>query len=156
MNTKKIILMSQLAMYEKKYGKKDFKKANYFKTDYVYIRNMWLRLFVIIGIFIVLAMYLFYKLELEGLGGVITFLSEDYAKILICGIIVVLVYTVYGTIAYGHEYNQSKSRLESYARLLNKVNKLENVQKKENVENIVKTDATENIRNNVNKRQGNN
>ncbi len=122
MDTRKIVLMSQLALYEKKHGKDDMKKACFYKHDYVYTKNMWTRFYAILGGVIFLFIYCSIIFATSGLNYTIEFISDNYKNFIYFLIAIFIFYTIIGKIMYNKEYNRSIKRLESYARLLNKIN----------------------------------
>lgn len=124
MNIKKIVLMSQLTLYEKKYGKGDIKNSNYYKSDFVYLRNMWTRTFALIGACLLVILYYMNMTSQVGIEGTILYLKDNYMKTIYFIIGVIVLYTFIGSFMYGREYRDSKRRVESYSRLLGKINKI--------------------------------
>ncbi len=112
MNTRKIILMTQLALYERKYGKKDLEKSNFYKQDYIYLRSMWTRLFAVLGAVILIFIYCFLRIGSLGLEETVTFIKNNYKNFAYFIIFVFLVYTVIGKIIYSKEFNRSEKRKE--------------------------------------------
>lgn len=121
-NREKIILMTKLAVYDKHLGKHDKKLAKYFRHDYIYIRNMWTRFYVLIGVFVLLLLYWLHKIYTVG----IDFLLVDINKHLtVTGIIlvsVVVFYTAIGTIRGTSEYERARKRLSKYYDYLERLN----------------------------------
>ncbi len=121
MNTRKIVLMSQLAIYEKKYGKGDFEKSNYYKEDYIYLKNMWTRVFAMLGGIILITIFCLLMLGTVGLDKTINYILDNHKLFAYFIVAIFIFYTVLGRIIYSKEYVRSQKRLESYARLLNKI-----------------------------------
>lgn len=119
----KIIIMSNLAVYEKRYARKDFVISNYFKNDFVYVRNAWTRFFVIIGATIL------YPLFFQSV-----FSFEDFTvtiangKLLLLFTIIyyalfIIVYTFISSYFAKQEYDEAIKRVESYEYLLSLLTK---------------------------------
>ncbi len=124
MNIKKVVLMSQLSLYEKKYGKDDIKKSNYYKSDFVYLKNMWTRGFALVGACILIVLYFINMSSQVGFEGMILYIKDNYMKMVYFLLGVIVFYTCLGSFMYGREYKESKRRVESYSRLLGKINKI--------------------------------
>ncbi len=131
MDTRKIILMSQLALYEKKYGKDDLKKTTFYRHDYVYLKSMWARFYAVLAGIILITIYCVILLSTIGLNDTIEYIQANYKNFAYFLIGIFLLYTVIGKVVYSKEYEKSTRRLESYARLLRKLDY--DKQKKENV-----------------------
>lgn len=116
-----VILMSKLAIYDSELGVKDRKKLIYFRHDYIYRQNMWMRFFVICGCLVLFGIDLLRKFLSEG----IDLISFDYRsegiKLLVFMVIVLAAYSFAGTIKYTLEYEQASARNEAYLRLLAKL-----------------------------------
>ncbi len=124
MNIKKIVLMSQLSLYEKKYGKDDIKKSNFYKSDFVYLKNMWTRAFALVGACLLIILYYINMSSQIGFEGMILYIKDNYMKTVYFLLGVIVFYSVLGSFMYGRDYKESKRRVESYARLLGKINKI--------------------------------
>ncbi|MFV0520797.1 MAG: hypothetical protein ACK5LY_11110 [Lachnospirales bacterium] len=140
MNVKKIVLMSQLALYEKKYGKDDIKNSNYYRSDFVYLKNMWTRAFAILGAFLLMILYFLDMYAEIGLEEMVLYLRDNYMAIVYYLIGVIILYTIIGTFMYSSEYKNSKKRVESYSRLLDKINKITE-EEKNSMSNEERNDA---------------
>ena len=128
MNKERIIIMSKLAVYDKNYGEKDKAVSKFFRTDYVYRKNMWTRLYVLIGCAMIAALYALRLFVVEGYD----ILDFDYfgglANIGIFTLIMLVIYTLIGTKIYISEYNRSSRRLDNYLELIKLLNNMSDTQ----------------------------
>ena len=113
----KIILMSKIAVYEKRYLQKDQKITDYFVEDYVYINNFITRL----GISLIIIGFI-------GMGALKIVCKEIvYIKAYIGPWIGMLIlYTLISTITYGIRYKRASKRFSQYKKLIRELNKYEN------------------------------
>lgn len=122
MDSKKVIMMTKLATYDKKYAKKDKRINSYFQHDYVYVQNAWTRFFVLIGCVIVMGIWFLSKIVSNQIGEVL--LNYKYYgtrwSAFVLGIIVV--YTAVSYVLAYRRYEKSRKRLEAYNRALLKIN----------------------------------
>ena len=116
LNERKIRLMTQLAIYEKKDGKEDLKLAKYYKGDYARLQAWKTAVAITIGYILLLAVAAIYKLEYlidyEALG----------KKIIGIYVVVLAVYFISALLAYSLKYAASRKRLARYFRMLRKLN----------------------------------
>lgn len=123
-NPKKIILMTKLELYNKKYGEKDRKANEFFRHDYIYWSNFWARLCALIGCFIVLA---FYGLNLlfvdEADFFALDFVDQGYtiAKYIIITLFVV---TAYNSAVETKRYTKAQKRIKSQETLMKKIDRV--------------------------------
>ncbi len=121
---RKIILMTKLAIYDKKLGDSDRKLAKYFRHDYIYRKNMWTRFFVGIATVIIIGLYWAYKIFIDGTD----IFGIDYEaaifKSVVFALVVIVFYSIIGTIIATIEYQQAKLRLQRYFKVLNHLDKL--------------------------------
>ncbi len=75
LNEERIILMTQMASYEEKEGRKNIKIGNYFRSDYIAIQVLKSILSATIAFAIVFALFIFYDFE--------TFMQDIYKMDLI-------------------------------------------------------------------------
>jgi len=120
----KIILMTKLAVYEKKYIKEDRRRNGYYLEDYIYVKNFKTRLSVTLAFISFAALdtmkkvseNLIFPTSLEGFVGI-------YIKPYIMSWIIVLIgYTILSTIIYEKRYALSQKGLKRYNLLLKKLN----------------------------------
>jgi hypothetical protein len=122
LNERKIRLMTQLAIYEKKDGKEDLKLAKYYKWDYARFQAWKTAVAITIGYLLLLAIAAIYKLEYL----IDNAFTIDYTalgkKILGIYVIILAVYFVSAMLGYSLKYAASRKRLARYFRMLRKLN----------------------------------
>ncbi|MGN1146751.1 MAG: hypothetical protein ACI4R5_09900 [Acetatifactor sp.] len=129
LNEKRIILMTKMASYEEKEGKKNLKIGNYFRSDYIAIQVLKSVLCATIAFAIVFALFILYDFE--------TFMQDIYKMDLIGFARSVLIYygvtvVVYGSLSYiicSYRYAKAKKSLKCYYHNLKKLNAMYNTRK---------------------------
>ena len=122
LNERKIRLMTQLAIYEKKEGREDMKLARYYKGDYIRFQAWKTGVAVTIAYLLLVAVAVIYKLEylIENAFNI------DYEalgkKILGLYIIVLATYVIIAMVCYSLKYAASRKKLARYFRMLRKLN----------------------------------
>jgi len=114
----KILLMAKLAVYDKHNGKSDHRDDEFFRQDYIYANNMKTRLYAFFGCIIVT---IFYILHIASYHETDIFSINYFTEALRIGsffVIVLVGYTVIGTVLYTARYVQLQKRLEEYYSLL--------------------------------------
>ncbi len=121
LNNRKVRLMTQLAIYEKGEGKKDFKLAKYYKTDYARFNVLKTALAVTVAYVILCGMFALYKLQYI-LDNVLTI---DYLaigwKALGIYIGIMSFYLICTLLGYSIKYSLSRKKLVKYYRMLRKL-----------------------------------
>ena len=117
-NMRKVRLMTKLAIYEKKEGKEDIRLGNFFRRDYVRLKNLQNIVIVTIGYLLILGMIGAYRMEYLIKEAV----NLDYIGIgkLILGVyvIIITVYVMIALVGYGLYYDYSRKKLSKYFRML--------------------------------------
>ena len=127
MDQKKIIIMTKLAMYEKKHGRADQTTVEHFRRDYIYLKNMWTRLCVGFAGVLVLLVYWahqilvvqvdFYELEpMQVLQDTILFL-----------VVPMVVFSLIGMVKSTRDYTVASRRNKRYLALLYKLENLKKI-----------------------------
>ena len=122
LNERKIRLMTQLAIYEKKEGKEDVKLSKFYKSDYARFQAWKTGVAVTVAYLLLVAVAVIYKLEylIENAFNI------DYAllgkKILGLYIIVLATYVIVAMLGYSLKYAASRKKLARYFRMLRKLN----------------------------------
>lgn len=124
LNEEKVILMTRMAMYEKKQGRKDFKLSKYYRSDYVSLNMIntaiiatFLYMLIIGGI----AMINIEKLMAE----IVTMDILGIGKtILIWYIVFVVAYMLIAYIVYSVKYRRAKKDIKKYDDDLRKLYKI--------------------------------
>lgn len=124
---KEIILMTQLALHEKKYGKVDKKRNSYFKWDYIYINNWYTRVAVGIGIIILMGWMVFTDIYIDEIIPVFDVdLGEYLYQYILVFVLVIVVYTGFSTWVFNKKYEATQARLAEYDRLLRELDVYQN------------------------------
>ena len=125
MDTKRIILMTKLAIYDKTYGENDKRANDMFYRDYVYRRNFVFRFFALVGTLIPI----FLSVVIMILNEDMDFLGFDYIQFGINTAIIIAivmgVYTFIGTQIATEEYSKIKFRLKEYFSIIAELEKTE-------------------------------
>jgi len=113
--------MAKLALYDKNEGKDDWKDNVFYRQDYIYSNNMKTRFYVFFGCVILSA---FYFLHMAAFQDVDIF-SIDYRieaiRLLVFFAVVLVGYTIIGTVLYTARYVQKQKRIEKYFELLDEL-----------------------------------
>lgn len=128
LNEERVILMTQLAAYEKDEGKKSVKIGNYFRSDYIAIQVLKSVVSATVAFAIVFALFIFYDFE--------TFMQDLYKMDLIAFARNVLIWYGVTVVGYGiatyaicsYRYARAKKSLKCYYHNLKKLNSLYNEQ----------------------------
>ncbi len=118
----KIILMTKLALYEKKHGLADSHINHFFLSDYVYLKNSWTRFCVFLGCIILLAVDWMHKIlnlqtDIFGLD-----IKAELIDNLTFIAVVLAAYTIIGTQRAIVEYNAAQRRISQFLDLLSRLN----------------------------------
>lgn len=125
LNQDKIKLMTQLAIYEKNIGKEDFKKSDFFKTDYVSYHNFLNQISVTFALLCVFGIH-FAKTVSDHLANITEYNFVALGmKYLTIWAVIIGIFTVLSTIINRVEYSKAKKRLEQYEELLKKLDKIQ-------------------------------
>lgn len=128
LNEERIILMTKMASYEEKEGKKNVQIGNYFRSDYIAIQVLKSFVSATIAFCAVFALFIFYDFE--------TFLQDIYKidlitfakNVLIAYGVTVVVFSVITYAVYSYRYSRAKKSLKCYYNNLKKLNSLYNDQ----------------------------
>lgn len=132
MDEKKIILMSKLAIEEKKWIKEDKKITSYYPEDYIYINNFKTRALVMSMTGIIMVISIFFKLQAGG-GLPITAIDICVQYVIPYGCImlaITLVYSLFSKGVYRKRYNLAQERMNGYKRNLRELEAYEVSKKK--------------------------
>lgn len=120
---KKIALMTKLAVYDKNFAEEDLRNDQYFRHDYIYKRNMRNRIFVFLGCIIVILLSVLHKMVYEDFDIYAINYTVELTKIVIFFAVMLIAYTVVGTIIYTAEFHKSQKRLDRYFHLLGRLDR---------------------------------
>jgi hypothetical protein len=139
----KIRLMSKLAIYEKNYGTIDEKINGYYKSDYVYLQNWWARISAAIAGFIIVGMFLLYKIFIEK----VDIFDLDYKlygiRIGIFILILIVFYSFLSSYVYNKRYEESQKRIKNYLEMLKQLDEHKSLEQEE----VYKEDYGSNLSN---------
>jgi hypothetical protein len=124
---KKIRIMTNLAIYDKNYGEEDRKIISHYKRDYVYKKNLGIRIGVFLGSAVIIMLYYCYKLFVVGTDMFTVFNKAEAIKMGIAVVALLVVYTIIGTIINGERYSLAEERSLGYQRMLCKLNGKKNL-----------------------------
>lgn len=121
-NNRKVRLMTQLAIYERKEGKEDIELSKYYQSDYARFGVLRTAIAVTFSYVFLVMMVAFYKLEYL----IDNALTLDYKaigwKILGIYIGIMAFYLVFAMLGYSFKYRASHKKLGKYYRMLRKLN----------------------------------
>lgn len=123
----KIILMTKLAIYEKKYFHEDKRRDSYYLEDYIFMNNFKVRFNITIMIILLAGLDILKKMGDYFIfpESVMSFFKLYVSPYLIPWIIMIVLYTLISTIIYARRYALSQQRLAYYNRLLKQLDSYE-------------------------------
>ncbi|MCL2673901.1 MAG: hypothetical protein FWE92_01055 [Defluviitaleaceae bacterium] len=124
MNEERIIIMSKLAVYDKNFGEKDRLANRFFRTDYVYRKNMWTRFYVFIGCLFLVCVYALRVFIVDGQDIFAFDYRGELIRIGIYVLAVLVVYTLISTKIYISEFNRAQRRFGNYIKLIKLLNEI--------------------------------
>lgn len=123
-NKEKIKVMTKLAAYESREGKKNFKISSFYKSDYISWNVIKSFASATLAFLVCVGVYLIYDLEtlLEGIYSMdlLLFLKEILSKY----VIFVAIYLGFAYLYYSVEYQKIRLSLRGYYAKLNKLIKI--------------------------------
>ncbi|MCL2396666.1 MAG: hypothetical protein FWC93_01230 [Defluviitaleaceae bacterium] len=114
----KIITMSKMAVYDKRGFEKDARSSQYFRHDYIYKRNMYMRFFLGIGCLILAFFYVMYLLGVEDSDIFALDFGAEALRLLFFALLIMVAYSFIGTIIYTREFLKSQRRINAYFSLM--------------------------------------
>ena len=115
---KKIIVMTQLALYDKHHGKADRLVNEYFRHDYIYRKNLGNRRAVGSGAVVIMAIYWVRNIFIEGVDVFELYIRQHIIDAILFVLAVMAFYTVIGIIQGTREYFLVEQRLKYYEDLV--------------------------------------
>ncbi|MDD3570350.1 MAG: hypothetical protein PHY44_04545 [Lachnospiraceae bacterium] len=119
---KKVRIMTNLAIYDKNHGEEDRKITSHYRRDYVYKKNLRIRIGVFLGSAVLAMLYYGYKLFIAGTDIFTTFSKAEGIKIGTAVVILFVIYTIIGTVINRERYNLAEERCLQYEKMLSKLN----------------------------------
>lgn len=124
LNQEKVILMTKLASYEEKEGKKNADIGNYFRGDYVAIQVVKSLVCATLTFFLIFAMYIFYDFDKFMLEIYKIDLFSYVKNILIYYIFTVVVYCVITYVFSTWRYFRARKNVKLFSQNLKKLNSI--------------------------------
>jgi hypothetical protein len=123
LNKEKIRWMTKASIYEKREGKTDLRRNEYFLGDYVrghLLRNL---IGITISYILIVGIYMLYKMEDIFTMAANLQIGVLLKEMLLVYLIFVIIYTGIGIILYTWRYQMSRKRLKKYYRMLRLIDK---------------------------------
>lgn len=129
LNEERIILMTQMASYEKGEGRKNVKIGNYFRSDYLAIQLLKSVVTATVAYAVVFALYVFYDFEQFMVDLYKIDLFAFAQNVLTYYAVVVVGYAILTYVICSWRYAKAKKSLKCYYHNLKKLNTLYNGKK---------------------------
>ena len=123
----KIILMSKLATYEKRFMRRDKRITNYYVEDYIYINNFITRL----GISLITLLFIgvgAFKIVITDIifPQTISQFIDVYIKAYIGPwLIIIVIYTIISSLVYGVRHKNASKRMNTYKKMIKQLKEYE-------------------------------
>ena len=117
----KIITMTKLAIYDKEGAEQDLNADRFFRHDFIYRRNMWLRLYVVVGSLIVIGFRILHMVAVDQVDLFSLNFQEELINAALFILILQVAYSIIGTVQYTVEYEKSQKRMRAYFALMDKL-----------------------------------
>lgn len=124
LNEDRIKLMTKMAAYEEKEGKRDIPICKYFRIDYVSLNIVKTAISTTIAFVLMVGMWLLYRADyfMENISKIdLVALGEEILKYYL---IVMLIYIIIAYIVYMIKYNSAKRGVKRYYAQLKRISKL--------------------------------
>ena len=121
LNEDRIELMTKMAAYESRQGKKDLTVNEFFRGDYISFQVFKSALYATIGFGLVIVMYILYDLE----GFLTDFYKMDIAEfvkdIAMKYAVVLVIYLLISYFVYAYRFSRAKKHMKKYLAQLNEL-----------------------------------
>ena len=121
LDNRKIRLMTQLALYEKKVGKEDIKLSKFYRTDYVRLQVLKTGVMVTIGYLLLLALLVIYQSEYLIANAVDLDYKSIGLKVLGVYLVILTAFVISTLLGFSIKYRYSRKKLSKYFRMLKKL-----------------------------------
>jgi len=121
LDPQKVITMTKLAIYDKEGAEEDLNIDRFFRHDYIYRQNMWIRLYLLIGCLVVIGLRVLHMLAVDQADLFALDFRAELIKAAVFILIVLVGYTIIGTIQYTVVYERSQRRMREYFALLDEL-----------------------------------
>ena len=122
---KKIRMMTQAAIYEKRYYRRDAFVQRYYKSDYIGMERLKSKIWLTIFYGISLVAYMFDQVYNQA----VDLLHYDYQGFVIKAVLIYLalgvVISIITSSVYGPRYDKANRRIDAYYRQIDKINTME-------------------------------
>lgn len=118
---RKVRLMTQLALYEKKEGKEDIKLSKFYRTDYVRLQVLKTGVMVTIAYFLILVMIVIYQSEYLIANAVALDYKGIGLKVLGVYLVLLTIFLISTLLGFSIKYRYSRKKLSVYFRRLKKL-----------------------------------
>ena len=122
-NLNKVRWMTRASIYEKRDGVSDFKRNEYFASDYVRTHILINALCVTVAYILLVGVYAVYKMEELLTMAAELRLDVFLREVVLLYVIVIVIYTAFGVLYYSWQYHAGKKRLRRYYRILRLIEK---------------------------------
>jgi len=123
-NKNKIILMSKMAVYDKRHREADRAIFSYFRRDYIYRKNTWTRLSVAMGSMVLLGLYWLHRIFIYGVDIQELDIQQSVIDSVLFLVAVMAFYTLVGTIQGTHQYHKVQKRVERYLAMMQRLGRM--------------------------------
>ena len=130
LNEERIRLMTRMAAYEEREGRKDISISGYFRGDYISFQLLKSAIYATVGFALAVAMYVLYNIEkfLEEFYkmDILEFLKDIVSKYCL----VLAIYLVISYFVYSYRYHKAKKHVKQYNQLLRALLQMLNIDRK--------------------------
>jgi len=121
LDEEKIITMTKLAIYDKDFAAEDENVDRFFRHDFIYRQNMWIRFYVLLGCLVIILFRALHMVVIEQRDLMALNIRAELTKAVIFIIVAEVAYTIIGMIRYTVVYERSQDRIREYYALLDKL-----------------------------------
>ncbi len=119
-----IILMTKLALHEKRHGKQDKQRSSYFKWDYIYINNWYTRFAVGVAIAIVISWMILTDVYIKEIIPLFDIdLGQYLFKYILGFVLSILAYTGFSTLVFNKRYEETQKRLKECQKIMKELDR---------------------------------
>ncbi|MCL2575642.1 MAG: hypothetical protein FWE33_04335 [Defluviitaleaceae bacterium] len=136
----RIRLMAKMAVYDKKGFERDAQANQYFRHDFIYKKNMALRFSVGVGCLILALFYFLHMLVIQERDIFTLDFRAEFVALAIFAIVVMVFYSLIGTIIFTREFLLAQRRVEEYFGLMRQLNGEADENERNVAEEIVEED----------------
>lgn len=130
LNKERIRLMTRMAAYEERQGRKDIAISGYFRGDYISFQLLKSAIYATVGFALAVAMYVLYNMEtfLEDFYkmDILEFLKDILSKYCL----VLAIYLVISYFVYSYRYYRARRHVKQYNQLLRALMQMLNINRK--------------------------